>query len=175
MKKSTNGDRIAADAQRYTRMKAAIGCAIVVTLVLQADAAPAAQIDNPEAFVKEIYAHFVASEPKHDFAPPADIYTPRLKALFVRDEKWAKGEVGCLEFDFWVNGQDWELKDARVTSRPVAGHADRTVVIATFLNLGTANELHFDFQKIAGKWLLDDVHSVGGERWTLSKILNCPH
>ena len=142
------------------------------------DAAPASKIDDPVAFVKEIYGHFVARKPGQDFSPPDDIYTPRLKALFVRDEKWAKGEVGCLEFDFWVNGQDYQLKNVRVNSRPVAGHPDRLLVIATFLNIGTANEIHFDFQQIAGKWLLDDAHSVRGpsaERWTLSKILMCPH
>lgn len=142
------------------------------------DAAPPSKIDDPIAFVKEIYGHYAAHKSGTDYTAPDDVYTPRLKALFVRDEKWAKGEVGCLEFDFWVNGQDYELKNVRVSSRPVAGHPDRMVVIATFLNLGTPDEIHFDFQQIGGKWLLDDVHSVGGkaaERWTLSKLLMCPH
>ena len=34
---------------------------------------------------------------------------------------------------------------------------------------------HMDetFVRIGGKWLLDDVHSLKGERWTLSKLLMC--
>jgi hypothetical protein len=138
-------------------------------------AAQPTKVDDPEAFVRDVYKRYSAGK---DYTAPSGFYTPRLKALFVRDEKWAKGEVGCIEFDFWVNGQDYQLKNVRATSRPVAGHPDRTEVVATFLNLGTANEIHFDFQQIAGKWLLDDVHSVGGalaDRWTLSKILACPH
>jgi hypothetical protein len=178
MKQFTHADGIGADSHRYARMKAAIGCATVAMIVVSANAAPGSKIDDPVAFVKEVYGHYAAHKPGTDYTPPDDIYTPRLKALFVRDEKWAKGEVGCLEIDFWVNGQDYELKNVRVSSRPVADHPDRTVVVATFLNLGTPNEIHFDFQQIAGQWLLDDVHSVRGasaERWTLSKILMCPH
>jgi hypothetical protein len=139
------------------------------------NAATPARIDDPAAFVKEVYGHYAAHKPGDDYTAPVDIYTPRLKALFRRDEKWAKGEVGCLDIDFWVNGQDYELKNVLVSSRQVAGHPDRMLVIATFLNIGTAEEIHFDFQQIGGKWLLDDVHSVRGERWTLSKILMCPH
>jgi hypothetical protein len=165
-------------ARGFTPMKIIIWVILGLSTVSMVDAAPAPKIDDPVAFVKEVYGHYAAHKPGQDYTAPDDIYTPRLKALFVRDEKWAKGEVGCLEIDFWVNGQDYELKNVSVSSRPVAGHPDRMLVIATFLNLGTANEIHFDFQQIAGKWLLDDVHSVRGpvaERWTLSKILMCPH
>ncbi len=149
---------------------------LTAIVVWRVDAAPASQVSDPEAFVREIYKRFAASQAgSGDYTPPADFYTPRLNALFARDEKWAKGEVGCLDFSFWVNGQDYQLKNVRVNGRPVAGHADRVLVIATFLSLGTMNEIHFDFQRIGGKWLLDDAHSVRGERWTLSKILMCPH
>src|SRR5580658_2588485 len=162
-------------ARGFTPMKIIIWVILGLSTVSMVDAAPAPKIDDPVAFVKEVYGHYAAHKSGTDYTAPDDIYTPRLKALFVRDEKWAKGEVGCLEIDFWVNGQDYELKNVRVSSSPVAGHPDRMLVIATFSNLGTAEEIHFDFQQIAGKWLLDDVHSVRGERWTLSKILMCPH
>src|SRR5580700_8124822 len=152
---------MAADARRCTRIKKHIGglmLGLTAFALWRVDAAPASQVNDPQAFVTEIYKRFSASQAgSGDYTPPADFYTPRLKALFVRDEKWAKGEVGCLDFDFWVNGQDYQLKNVRVNSRPVADHPDRVLVIATFLNLGTMNEIHFDFQRIAEKWLLDDV------------------
>jgi hypothetical protein len=166
---------MATDARGLTPMKITTWVILGLSTVSIVDAAPASKIDDPVAFVKEVYGHYAAHKSGDDYTAPIDIYTPRLKALFVRDEKWAKGEVGCLEIDFWVNGQDFELKNVRVSSRPVAGHPDRMLVVATFLNLGTAEEIHFDFQQIAGKWMLDDVDSVRGERWTLSKILMCPH
>ncbi len=136
-------------------------------------AAPPTQIDDPEAFVRTMYERLVANS---HYDPPTDIFTPRLKALFARDRKWAKGEVGCLDFMFWVNGQDYKLKNVQVSSRPVSGREDRRTIVASFVNLGTRNELHFDFQKIGDSWLLDDARSTTkASAWTLSKILNCPH
>jgi hypothetical protein len=140
-----------------------------------ASGASATHIADPEAFVKETYDKFAASG-SADYVPPADIYTPRLQALFVRDKKWAKGEVGCLDFDFWVNGQDWKLKNVRINSQAVSGNVDRRTIVAKFVNLGTANEIHFYFKQIGGEWMLDDAQSVlGGNKWMLSKILSCPH
>jgi hypothetical protein len=148
-----------------------ISCLLAVIAAGQiAVAASPTQITDPEAFVKEIYAKLAAPH----YEPPTDIYTPRLKALFVADEKRAKGEVGCLEFMFWVNGQDYKLKNVVITSRPVSGHDDRRTIVATFSNLGTANEIHFDFQRVGDKWLLDDARSTNKSNpWTLSKLLKC--
>lgn len=131
-------------------------------------------ISDPAAFVTETYRHFTASQHGSDYDPPENIYTPRLKALFAEDERRSGGEVGCIDFEFWVDGQDYELKNVRVQAREVAGHKDRRLVIATFENLGHATELHFDFQQAPNGWLLDDVHSVKGKnQWSLSKILMC--
>lgn len=132
-------------------------------------------IKEPTAFVTEVYRRFSASVHGSEYLPPEKIYTPRLKALFAADDRWRRGEVGCIDFVFWVNGQDWELKNASVTSQDVPGHPERRLVIATFTNLGTPEEIHFEFQRIGSQWLLDEAQSVKGERWTLSTILKCPH
>jgi hypothetical protein len=102
-----------------------------------------------------------------------EVYTPRLEALFAADDRRRHGEVGCIDFVFWVNGQDWELNNVSVTSQDVPGHPDRRLVIATFMSIGTPEEIHFDFQRIGGRWLLDDAQSLRGERWTLSTLLKC--
>jgi hypothetical protein len=134
----------------------------------------ATEISDPVEFVHNVYRNLAASEPsgREPYTPPDDIYTPRLKALFAADARRAKGEVGCVDFDFWINGQDSELKNVRVSRRLAPGQADRMMVIATFIN-GAPQEIHFDFQKIKGKWLLDDVHSLKEVPWTLSALLQC--
>jgi len=132
-------------------------------------AAPSS-INDPVMFVAEVLRHFVETS---SYEPPEDIYTPRLAKLIRDDEKQAKGEVGCLDFVFWVNGQDWTITKLDVTSGPAS--QDRKMVIARFLNIGTPQEIHFDFRRIAGRWLLDDAQSVKEPRWTLSEILKCPH
>jgi hypothetical protein len=134
----------------------------------------ATEIVDPPKFVTDVYNRIVATERRSPgYDPPTDIYTPRLKALFAEDKRRANGEVGCIEFDFWTNAQDWGLRNVRVTSQDVPDHPDRKLVIATFTNLRQPEEIHFDFQKVGGKWLLDDVQSLKKETWTLSKLLKC--
>ena len=146
--------------------------AILMALIFSGVPALAApsSINDPVMFVAEVLRHFVETS---SYEPPEDIYTPRLRKLIRDDEKQAKGEVGCLDFVFWVNGQDWTLTKLNVTSGPAS--PDREMVIARFLNIGTPQEIHFDFRRIAGRWLLDDAQSVKEPRWTLSEILKCPH
>lgn len=133
----------------------------------------ATRIEDPETFVRGVYDHYVASQRTgRNYVAPADIYTPRLKALFDEDKRRANGEVGCIEFDFWVNGQDWNLKSVKVTAQDVPGSADRRLVKAEFLN-DKPQQIQFDFRRIGGVWLLDDVESLRGERWKLSALLSC--
>ncbi len=130
------------------------------------------RIDDPQSFVTHVYQKFVDAQANNSsYTPPDDLYTPRLAALFREDERKAKGEVGCLDFDFWIDGQDWKISELAITSKDLG--PDRKTIIAKFRNTGTPREIHFDFQRNAGRWLLDDVHSVLTPRWTLSKILKC--
>jgi len=129
-------------------------------------------IDDPKSFVTEIYRHFVAVQSTNSsYTPPDDIYTARLAKLLRDDQRRAKGEVGCLDFDFWINGQDWMITHLAVTSTDES--PGRKTVIAKFLNTGEPQEIHFDFRRNAERWLLDDVYSVLTPKWTLSEILKC--
>jgi hypothetical protein len=132
----------------------------------------ATRIDDPKTFVSEVYRRLVASQSTHSsYTPPEDIYTPRLEKLLREDKRKAKGEVGCLDFDFWINAQDWTITHLTITSTDEG--PDRKTVIAKFRNIGEPQEIHFDFRKNAGRWLLDDVHSLSAPPWTLSEILKC--
>jgi hypothetical protein len=146
----------------------------LLIMILSAISAPAAtpRITNPVNFVAEVYGHFLkAQSTDKSYEPPEDIFTTRLSKLILDDRKRAKGEVGCLDFDFWINGQDWTITNLSVTGG--AAEKDRQTVIARFQNLGTPEEIHFDFLRIDGRWLLDEVQSIKGDRWTLSAILKC--
>jgi hypothetical protein len=144
---------------------------LILTALMSPDVFGAAtQIPDPAKFVSDVYARFVASD---SYRAPEDIYTPRLKALLENDKRQANGEVGCIEFDFWVNGQDWKLSNVRVTGQDVPNRPNGKLVIATFVSIGQREEIHFDFLRVGGRWLLDDVHSVKDPRWTLSELLKC--
>ena len=141
-------------------------------------AAARTRIDDPAAFVSSVYRRLTKNEASirgRPYEPPADVYTPRLKALFAEYKRRSKGEAGgCLDFLFWVNGQDWILEKVRVTGRDVEGHTDRRTVVATFTNMGKAQELHFEFERTTDGWLLDEVQSHRQARWVLSDLLKCP-
>jgi hypothetical protein len=132
----------------------------------------ATRIDDPKAFVTEVFRRLVASESTHySYNPPEDIYTARLDKLVRDDKKKAKGEVGCVDFVFWINAQDWKITNVVITS--VDEGQDKKTVTAKFRNSGEPQEMHFDFQRIAGRWLLDDAHSLSAPPWTLSELLKC--
>jgi len=126
----------------------------------------ATRIDDPVKFVTQVYATTVGKKPE-----PDDIYSARLDALFKLDTKEAGGEVGRIDFDFWMNGQDGSISGVKITKAAVENAPGRLVVIATFKNEKTPNEIHFYFEKTAAGWKLDDARSLLGEQWTLSLIL----
>jgi hypothetical protein len=135
-------------------------------VLLAAPARSATTIADPAAFVKAMYATTVSKKPE-----PDDIYTDRLAALFALDSKEAGGEVGRIDFDFWMNGQDGDVSNVTISKAPVENAPGRMVVIAKFKNLKTPEEIHFYFEKTAKGWKLDDARSALGEQWTLSLIL----
>jgi hypothetical protein len=76
----------------------------------------ATRIDDPKAFVTEVYRRFTAESTGSKYQPPEDIYTPGLKKLIHDDRRKAKGEVGCLDFVFWLGAQDWKITGLAITS-----------------------------------------------------------
>ncbi len=132
----------------------------------------ATRIDDPKAFVTEVYRRLIAEQSTHSlYTPPDGIYTPRLEKLLRDDKRKAKGEVGCVDFVFWINAQDWTITHLSVTSTD--NGPERKTVITKFLNGGERQEIHFDFRLSSGHWLLDDVHSLSAPPWTLSELLKC--
>jgi hypothetical protein len=150
---------------------ALFGLLMLIFSAVPASAAPT-RIGDPASFVAGVYQHFVKSQSTGvSYMPPQDIFTARLGKLVRDDITRAKGEVGCLDFDFWVNGQDWKITNLKVAIG-AAGN-DRETIVAKFLNLGVPQEIHFEFRRIDGRWLLDDVRSLTYPRWTLSDVLKC--
>jgi len=132
--------------------------------------APAATtIGDPVAFVRGVYDKLASNQ---NYKEPEDIYTPRLGALIALEQKESGGEVGRLDFDFWVNAQDWQLSDISVSGQPVEGAKDREIVVAKFKNDDRKDEIHFYFERLSwAGWRLDDVRSFGDDGWTLSLLL----
>lgn len=104
------------------------------------------------------------------------VLSPRLRSLFLDDEEYAGNEVGRLAFNWITGAQDDDISSAEVTAAPVEGE-DRQIVTARFANIGQPTTIHYYFEKMDGRWYLDDVMSPGTPGaegmapWTLSLVL----
>ena len=129
----------------------------------------AAQPDDPAAIVKNIYTHIKSSD---SYNPPNSVFTPRIQKLIKDDETDAKGEVGRLDTNIWVNAQDTVAIDKLiVTAKPDDFRKDRQTVTAKIVNKDSPETAVFYFEKQNGKWLIDDVRWTGKNGWVLSLIL----
>jgi hypothetical protein len=99
------------------------------------------------------------------------VYSRRLQQLIDAERNSTPdGEVGKIDWDVFVDGQEWEIKELNVTL--VSEAADRAQVSARFNNFAEPKEILFDLVREDGRWLVDDVQStMKGGRWTMSKIL----
>jgi hypothetical protein len=146
--------------------------AIAAILVLAAGAAPASArtvIADPARFVGEVYARLAKGG---DYIPPEDIYSSHLASLWALEARESpKGEVGRIDFLFWINGQDGTPSNLKIKTVPVEGRDDRRIVVVSFVN-GKPQTEQFYFERGQAGWKLDDVIcTTPGAEWTLSAIL----
>ena len=152
-------------------------------LILAALASPAALcaqaeaprgVDDPRAFVTQIYHGYERDDPG-SISWPTYAYSPRLSALFHDYARFAHAGgalVGTLDFDWWTNSQDWELRDVAVTERATGPNG--RIVTARFRNGDRAEMIRFLFVRQHGRWYLDDAvqgSGRGSNGWTLSAVL----
>ena len=102
-------------------------------------AAERAAQSDPVAFVRAIYRDY---ENGDDIPDVSEHYSRGMRDLIERDRREAAGEIGRLDFDPWINGQDWDLDGVVVEEAPRTG-ATRFVV-ARFRNGGAANIIRFE-------------------------------
>ena len=140
-------------------------------------AVPARGVADPRAFVAQRFAGYRGST---DHVPPDPVwaYSPRLAALSAAYDRWQRrhhDEVGSIDFDWWINAQDWELSGVSVSAADAG--PDRRTVTARWRNAGRDDSSRFLFVRIGGRWYLDDAVNGSGhgdDGWTLSELLRHP-
>lgn len=132
-------------------------------------------VEDPRAFVSARYDAYLRGGGEEVQDDPVFAYSDRLRGLFEAYEAWtAKHDdlIGSLDFDWWVNAQDWSLADVRVTE--LGERAGRRIVSARFSNDGRPDEIRFHFVRQGDRWFLDDAvegTGSGDGGWTLSTLL----
>jgi hypothetical protein len=71
-----------------------------------------------------------------------------------------RGEVGTLDADPFVNGQDFELGPVAIDVKQ--NDPDKATGTAKFKNLGEDQTIIFDLVKLKPGWRIDDIRSPQG-------------
>lgn len=131
-------------------------------------------VEDPRAFVAEMFESY-GPESAGDLPDPSHSYSSRLRALFEAFRLWQSQQrdgAGALDFDWWVNGQDWEISNVWLVEFNLPG--ERRVIEAHWRNYGREDQSRFFFIRENGRWVLDEVingSGRGGEGWRLTALL----
>jgi hypothetical protein len=135
-------------------------------------AAPLDKVDgDPVTLIAAIYKTYTDIGPGEDGMPGLPgVYSARLQALVDKDEKETpEGEVGKIDWDVFVDGQDWQLTELAVV--PVTKDDGQAKVRATFKNFGEPRNILYSLVLEDGHWHIDDIEETLKPRWTMSKVL----
>jgi hypothetical protein len=152
---------------------------LALALLASAFATPgsAAEFD-PQSWLRQIYESFVIAQKSGTIPNDSseDVVAAhasrRFKALLKRDVACeAKGQICAFDWDYFINGQAWELSNVQVG--PLQRTGERGSVTATFRNFKSTNRNVYEFVREDGAWRLDDVVSGQSGRAPIrvSKVL----
>ena len=143
-------------------------------LLLLSVATPALAYDQPRDVIMALYTPFFDAE-SWEYTDPAPLQSTGLNALVEQDRKDANGEIGRLDFDPYVVGQDFLLTDFAVGAiEEMSGTAKVTV---NFRNFDTPETNVFTLIRESDGWKIDDVTNIdadGHANYSLRQILTQP-
>ena len=125
--------------------------------------------ETPEALLKAFYKPYLANEIPDD---QTAFRSAELNALYEADaENTPEGEIGALDFDPYIDGQDWDLGAFEIGE--IEDDGDSATAQVIFTNFGEPRLLSYDLVFEDGGWLIDDVAGENPEfSYRLSDILS---
>lgn len=137
-------------------------------------AAPAFAFDTPKALLEELYSPYAKGD-SFDWSTwdDAQFRSKHLNDLFDKDQKEANGDIGRLDFDPYIDGQDYDITKLVIGDARIDG--DTATVEVTFDNFDLAEDLTFTLVKEADGWKVDDVESHNKDYpYSLKAIMEGP-
>lgn len=129
--------------------------------------AAAQTYETPDALLEAFYApYFNGNFPEDE----SQFRSAELQALYDNDaEITPEGEMGAINFDPYIDGQDYDLADFEIGAAGIAGEYASADV--TFTNFGEPRMLTFEMVFEDGGWKIDDVVSTNPDNpYRLSDI-----
>lgn len=104
---------------------------LLLALALSAGAF-AAPKESPAQIVHKLYDAYQQPSVQENTAAFEDYASAELKALLAKDEQLAGDEIGCLDYDFVIQGQDYDAESIKKNLKIKA--LDKESVEAKFTN-----------------------------------------
>jgi hypothetical protein len=136
-----------------------VSLCLVASLVLGIQVALAAD-ESAVDYITQRYADAPAPGAQASFSP-------RIQALWAAcDLKEVASGDPCMDFNIWVNAQDWEIKDLKIEQ--IKADDKSAKVMAHFSNMDRKESISFDLLREPQGWVVDEI-STGCD--TLSNVL----
>ena len=150
---------------------------ILAATAVLASLTPALAVDftSPKAVVEALYEPYFQPYESFDYQllDATPLQSEGLNALFAKDREEAGDGIGRIDFDPYVNGQDFQLTDL-VVAEPVYV-AGRAVVAVSFANFEQPREMGYLLVKEGEAWKIDDMWAADAEHpYNLKDILTAP-
>lgn len=146
---------------------------VLLLVLLLAGVAPAFAYDTPKALLEALYVPYSKADFDWDKWDESSLRSAHLNELFAKDAKEANGDVGRLDFDPYIDGQDYQISDLKIGDAVIDGDAAKVEV--TFKNFDTPDDLMFSLVKEADGWKIDDVVSSDKDYpYSLKAIMEGP-
>lgn len=126
---------------------------------------------TPEEFVRFIYGHYIgptANEAAFAWSSPPlvnQLFEASLAQAIIKEAQ--KPEPAALDFDPFINAQDYDIKSYELKTE--AKTDARARVVARFDNSGRATVVTYDLVRAGGGWRIRDISWEG--RNSLRKML----
>ncbi|MBB3410009.1 hypothetical protein FHT87_003941 [Rhizobium sp. BK316] len=130
----------------------------------------AATYRTPKALLQALY-NFNAETASDDAPSPySAFFSDHLNALLQADiDNTPDGEVGAIDFDLVIAGQDGEASDLRI-GQPIL--LDNRAELEVQFRNGEEVTLYYTLVKEHGGWKVEDIADQQGEQpWSLSALL----
>jgi hypothetical protein len=127
---------------------------------------------SAKSFVEAIYAAYKGKNANgislDNDAAVRRYFEPKLAALIIKDRKDARGEVGKLDVDPFIDAQDWEIDAVDIAVREIAvGKASAAV---SFKNVNEQHTVILDLVNLSEGWRI--VNITWDRKATLRGVLS---
>lgn len=159
-----------------TRRRAVVALGIALCSAVGGRGSVAAEASST-AFVTAIYNSYKGKSSKgvalDDEAAIRRYFEPSLAGLILKDREAAAkdNDVPSLDFDPFIDAQDWDITGFQVTVRDIA--PQKATATATFKNTGKSVKVTLDLVKLDAGWRIRDIHWSSREG-TLRKLYATP-